>query len=765
MRRVIPSSVVRSFVPALLVPIVILLAGSTALFRVQAARADCVSYQDFFHPLGGHVQSGYPCGMEYRPPYLFLSGSDGYFTVLDATDPGRLLPAGSVMLPAAPRGLEVAGNLGYVILSSRSLQIVDLSDPHAPHLLGSAAIPSGPTGVAVAGAYAFVTATQYPGEEGLYVFDVADPMAPSLITRLDVGWMPGNVEIDGTFAYVLASGALSILDISNPIAPIPVGAVTIPGQGAYLACRENHVYVVCRMSEQLRARQPAVRSWGDGLYVIDRSDPTHPWVAGAYAPEEEPPFVGIALWNQYAIVSYPPGIGFIDISDPSDPQLVHTLGVQRYGERFASSGSVLFVWGDGLVSYRLEEPFTPEPVAFIDGTDGCGATTSRGDHVYAAQTYGRDLFVIDLSDPEAPVVTATETLPFEGVMALAVTGNESRSPYVYVAGNGHPDSTAILDVSDPYDPRLVNFMILPHHPTDLAIDGGYLYSVEGATGVRIYDLADPVRPVPIATIPFTFSPQILTVSAQRLYVGRRISNMEHLFIYDVADPADPELLGTSMIPQSPYKIELEGDLAFVADGEHGLVVLDVSDPSAVAAVSRVESIGDAYDLQRDGDLVYVADGNRDAGLQVVDVSDPSAPEVIGFFQTDQVRSIERISGHILATNSATRAVVAPMDCASSDVPANPQTARAARLSLWPNPVHGPLDLLLTTSGPGQTRLALFDPAGRLVRVLHDGWLPSGVHSVRWDGRDGRGRAVPAGVYFVRATTEAGTVSSSVVQVR
>ncbi len=50
---------------------------------------------------------------------------------------------------------------------------------------------------------------------------------------------------------------------------------------------------------------------------------------------------------------------------------------------------------------------------------------------------------------------------------------------------------------------------------------------------------------------------------------------------------------------------------------------------------------------------------------------------------------------------------------------------------------------------GPVELTVHDVSGRLVRRLESGPRQRGIHTVRWDGTDGRGRVVPAGVYFVR----------------
>lgn len=52
---------------------------------------------------------------------------------------------------------------------------------------------------------------------------------------------------------------------------------------------------------------------------------------------------------------------------------------------------------------------------------------------------------------------------------------------------------------------------------------------------------------------------------------------------------------------------------------------------------------------------------------------------------------------------------------------------------------------------GRATLQIFDLQGRLVQALVEGDLGSGDHIADWDGRNERGDAVPAGVYFYRLT--------------
>ena len=72
-------------------------------------------------------------------------------------------------------------------------------------------------------------------------------------------------------------------------------------------------------------------------------------------------------------------------------------------------------------------------------------------------------------------------------------------------------------------------------------------------------------------------------------------------------------------------------------------------------------------------------------------------------------------------------------------------------SVWPNPFVG----AVTFAGPPAVAVRAFeivDLAGRSVRR----WRDATAGERRWDGRDDAGREIPAGVYFIRARTSAGS---------
>ncbi|SHK68142.1 T9SS type A sorting domain-containing protein [Rhodothermus profundi] len=83
----------------------------------------------------------------------------------------------------------------------------------------------------------------------------------------------------------------------------------------------------------------------------------------------------------------------------------------------------------------------------------------------------------------------------------------------------------------------------------------------------------------------------------------------------------------------------------------------------------------------------------------------------------------------------------------------------------PNPFRTTTTIQFVLQQEGPIRLEVFDLLGRSVRVLLDGYLPPGPHRIVWDGRDARGRLLPAGVYLYRLRQHNQTQSRTLMLLR
>jgi hypothetical protein len=83
---------------------------------------------------------------------------------------------------------------------------------------------------------------------------------------------------------------------------------------------------------------------------------------------------------------------------------------------------------------------------------------------------------------------------------------------------------------------------------------------------------------------------------------------------------------------------------------------------------------------------------------------------------------------------------------------------------YPNPFNPSTRVRLCADG-GPVRLSVYDVAGARIRVLVDAAGLSGSREVVWDGRDGAGRDVSSGVYFLRLEIPGRSITRKAVLLR
>jgi len=88
----------------------------------------------------------------------------------------------------------------------------------------------------------------------------------------------------------------------------------------------------------------------------------------------------------------------------------------------------------------------------------------------------------------------------------------------------------------------------------------------------------------------------------------------------------------------------------------------------------------------------------------------------------------------------------------------PAVTLLPKRQLLPSHFSSPAELVFDAAD----RVFIYDASGKLVRCLASGNSPAGNRVARFDGRDSRGRQIPAGVYFVRLEMDEHLVSEKVV---
>jgi hypothetical protein len=77
---------------------------------------------------------------------------------------------------------------------------------------------------------------------------------------------------------------------------------------------------------------------------------------------------------------------------------------------------------------------------------------------------------------------------------------------------------------------------------------------------------------------------------------------------------------------------------------------------------------------------------------------------------------------------------------------------------YPNPFRPSTEIAFTLAESASVTLQVYDVLGRRVATLVDGELPTGTHTVTWDGGDDAGRRVASGTYLYRLETGSQSLS-------
>ncbi len=102
-----------------------------------------------------------------------------------------------------------------------------------------------------------------------------------------------------------------------------------------------------------------------------------------------------------------------------------------------------------------------------------------------------------------------------------------------------------------------------------------------------------------------------------------------LFAAAILTPLSAENL--TPLPAPVRGLTVTNDLAFLAAGAQGVIVLNVSDPDHPRRLARLDTSGEAWAVAVAGTNAFVANGT--SGFAALDISDPTNPRIVGTLDT------------------------------------------------------------------------------------------------------------------------------------
>lgn len=487
----------------------------------------------------------------------------------------------------------------------------------------------------------------------------------------------------------------------------------------------------------------------------------------------------------------------------------------------------------GLQVIDISAPEHPIARGFVESTfrniAAFESETAQPPGVYAY--LGRD--IVNVSLPDSPMVV--------GVLA-----NFAPTSKVEVVGNtayfGRGRELRVLDISNPANPRAVGTFVLGDEDLkNVLVVGNFAYTNWLEDGghfaweyFRVIDVSEPTNAFQVAIAHYAFGnnlggPDIPYLNARAvkdefLYASTAgfSPTYEGIWIYDIADPVNIVRVGTYEVPGGQVgEIVVAGNQAFVAAGGAGLRVLDVSDPVRLTEVGYYRPGRSSWNVVLAGSNVALADRSavyilrfvvpagvditpktlnlrprarwihahielpepydvRDIDIRSILLNDsvPAEPHLTSqrVVRDDDMEGNKRLVvkfswqavANILpegdevelkvsgwAANSyfegyETIRVIRDAGGLSPVEKRPPQdTERIVLHQNYPNPLNPTTTILVTLPEQVHISLIIFDVQGKIVRTLINEVAEKGPKEVRWDGRDARGTLVSSGVYFYR----------------
>nr|MEE4268826.1 hypothetical protein [Candidatus Krumholzibacteria bacterium] len=308
-------------------------------------------------------------------------------------------------------------------------------------------------GVAVSGQMA-LTCEHFAG---ISVLDITNPNLPQPIGQLDTPGQARNAVIAGDLAYVAdRNSGLRIIDLSSPPTLTELGTVDTPGLALGVAVSGDLVLVADK---------------GFGLQVIDTSDPSLPSIIGAV---DTPGLASdVVVQEGFAYVAdFDGGLVVIDLASATQPTVAGSFLTAGEANGLDVHGDLCAVAAleGGLILLDISTPGTPTLLATVPTGGAAYEAIFHDDLVVVATAEG--LEIISVVVPTDPAVITT----YQTVGPAFQLARSGRHLAVACGGSGWElvtfleEPTAALDLPapgrlraapNPFNPRTVLDFSLP----------------------------------------------------------------------------------------------------------------------------------------------------------------------------------------------------------------------------------------------------------------------------------------------------------------
>ncbi|MCP4583372.1 MAG: T9SS type A sorting domain-containing protein [candidate division Zixibacteria bacterium] len=348
------------------------------------------------------------------------------------------------------------------------------------------------------------------------------------------------------------------------------------------------------------------------------------------------------------------GLRIVNIGEPGEFYDVGRLLIDNAKE-IAVSGDYAYLYctASGINVIDVSNPESPQVVTTIELNDYINAITIVGDYAFIASRQG--LAIVDVSNPESPQVLWHSTDIYE------TTDIEIHGNLAYAACNSQ--GMYEIDITDVTSPQVVNtyYLTSGEYVTGASVSGNYAYLSCGWDGFQVVDLTTMEMVAQIDSFDYAFDVDVVDGFAYMLYGDPDCP----LAIIDISDPLSPQTTSIYYPPLLIYSYQIVGDIAYVADYNHGLRLVDISDPYNPHETEIYSRYGHDLDVTISGNYAYVREYFK---LKVIDITDLQNPVELGFYESNWGYNDLKVVGDVGYLTQRRYNCLSVVDLANPDAP-------------------------------------------------------------------------------------------------
>lgn len=335
-----------------------------------------------------------------------------------------------------------------------------------------------------------------------------------------------EVAVQGDYAYLVQAGGLTVLNVSEPGAPVCMAWIPLelewPQRAAAAGAR---VYILDTPSARTLGLEPDPAAQ-DRIVAVDVSNPQSPALLGAYAlpwwltdiaVEGERVYASYTVLEEFAgLPGFPVSGGLLalDLTDMAAPvevfhrptsEALFSLAVE---DGVAAAGNLVLFEGAqqmSLLVFDAGGPGAPDQLAAQTLSAGAGTVWDlalEDGMAYAVCMEGDTsqpvsvMHIVDVSTPAAPETRSTRVFEEYGPQSYSEIHVAVEGARAYVCDSHSRDvGVYILDVSNPAAPQdLGTYSIRSNALERIVVQSGMAYITEPSDGLYIVDMNDPQSP-------------------------------------------------------------------------------------------------------------------------------------------------------------------------------------------------------------------------------------------------------------------------------